>query len=129
MGLFRMSTWNGDHMCKGGCTPPIVHKPQPRQERAEPKAAIQRAPSPNPNPVNFSIRQVEQVGEYLIARVNYPDATTFEGNKILVFKGINAAWLTSQRAVDPHFHECWPLVARFQPTELGWELAVRLARA
>ena len=33
--------------------------------------------APNPNPLNFEIIRIEQVGEHVVAKIKYPDCTNF----------------------------------------------------
>jgi hypothetical protein len=84
---------------------------------------------PNPDPSNFNIAKIEQVGAYVLVKINYPDCTNFEGWKILLLRGSEHE-VRELRKIDPHFcDKCdgpW-LVARFEPTMEGWTLARRLA--
>ena len=88
---------------------------------------------PNPDPHNFVVQDAEQVGTWLVLKVKYPDCTNFEGVKILVFADTTALDLLKQgKFLDPHFFENQSKVrspvARFVPTQHGWEMAVRFAR-
>lgn len=60
---------------------------------------------------------------YTLVQVKYIGATNYEGRKILLYKG------NLPDELDPHFceHHKSP-VARFEPTELGWELALCLMK-
>ena len=61
--------------------------------------------------------------------INYPDCINYEGNKILVFEGINYIKLYSQGSIDPHFsnnENFHSPIARFEPTDKGWSMAVKL---
>lgn len=82
----------------------------------------------NPNPNKFKILKTEQVGKFLIAKIQYPDATNYEGVKVLVFEGVSDLLLRSSKKIDPHFCDGSHLspIARFEPTEKGWELAKRI---
>jgi hypothetical protein len=87
---------------------------------------------PNPDPTNFRILQAEQQGEFLLLKVHYPDCTNYEGNKVLLFKGVTLLDVVNQKVIDPHFNESgkgrhYP-VARFAPTEQGWEMALKLMK-
>ena len=81
--------------------------------------------SPNPNPRNFVIQKTEVHGPYVIVEVLYPNCTTFEGKKILVFRGVSRFEIHQARELDPHFcdHVHISPVARFVPTEQGWRYA------
>lgn len=86
--------------------------------------------APNPNPFNYTIKSSEQIGKFTIAIVNYPDCTTYEGNKILMFVNTNTDAIYKQRNLDPHFSSSTKFlspVARFEPTALGLTLARTLA--
>lgn len=85
-----------------------------------------------PDPRNFCVEATEQIGRFLIARVQYPDATNFEGRKILVFQGITAVDLLDQATLDPHFCDSpshLAPVARFVPTAQGFRMAKAFCRA
>ncbi len=82
---------------------------------------------PNPNPANFRILKIRAIGKYVIVKVNYPDCTNFEGNKILVFHGKSKKEVASLKSLDPHFCKSkkhLSPVARFRPTNRGWHEAV-----
>ena len=65
-----------------------------------------------------------------VVEINYPDCFNYKGNKILVYA--DSAVLDEglkSKCLDPHFlnNETSP-VARFEPTEIGWILALSLAK-
>lgn len=75
--------------------------------------------APNPNPKRFTIKYSKQVGEYCLLRLNYPDCTTFGGDKVLVIKGLKKDIL-SLKKIDPHFLENGlDIIARFPATDSG----------
>lgn len=85
---------------------------------------------PNPDPSNFRLQMHATYGEYLVMQINYPDCTNYEGDKILVFKGVTVSDLLEQGSIDPHFSNNparHSPVARFAPTKLGWLMAKALA--
>jgi hypothetical protein len=58
--------------------------------------------------------------------MQYPDCTNYEGNKILVFRGVTLIDLVNQRQIDPHFFKDAKVkspIARFEPTPQGWTMA------
>lgn len=80
-----------------------------------------------PNPHQYEILDHTTVNGHLILKLKYKTAKNYDGLKILVFdKGVTAVDLLQQRWIDPHFLESdkahYP-VARFEPTERGWEWA------
>ena len=83
---------------------------------------------PNPNPKNFKILKSEEHGNYLVIEVNYPDCTNYEGNKILVYNNVELTDLViKQGSIDPHFSEnpnFYSPIARFEPTDRGWQMAL-----
>lgn len=83
----------------------------------------------NPNPSKFKIKEMIQSGIYLIVEINYPNCTNYEGNKILVFKNIGIETLCDMREIDPHFTNSSNLIARFVPTNEGWDAAMKMVRA
>ena len=90
---------------------------------------VQKLPNPDPN--NYKVIQAEQIGTHLVLKINYPDCTNFEGNKILVFRDMTAIDLLNQKLIDPHFfnHTKYKSpIARFVPTNEGWSMAVSFAK-
>lgn len=85
---------------------------------------------PNPDPDNFVIKRTEQVGDHLVALVNYPDCTNYEGNKVLLFLHTTVKQLAKLKKLDPHFCDDNHLspFARFVPTPAGFDAAVRTAK-
>ena len=80
-----------------------------------------------PDPTDFKVNKQIIVNGYPILFVNYPGVKNYEGNKILMYsKHFNLGLLI--RRIDPHFFtEGDSSIARFEPTEFGWELAIKLA--
>ncbi len=89
--------------------------------------------APNPDPKNFQIISSVEINGFLIVEARYPDATTFEGHKIMVYRGVvNTATLLqwTNGTLDPHFSEGpFSPVVRFAPTRDGRLMAKALARA
>ncbi len=84
--------------------------------------------NPNPNPYRFKILEWMQTGPYLAVKINYPDCTNYEGNKILVYDGIDIDDLKKYDCIDPHFsgnEKFKSPIARFEPTEQGWIYALK----
>lgn len=79
---------------------------------------------PNPNPENFTIERIEHLGSFACAMVHYPDATNFEGRKIIVFKNATEQDIANAKVLDPHFSEDGNILARFRPDEEGWQDAL-----
>lgn len=79
-------------------------------------------PVAQPDPYNFQL--LEEVGgkHHVLARVKYPDATNFEGEKIVLIHGKTT--IKGMTCLDPHFLEQSGItvVARFRPNFAGWEL-------
>ncbi len=85
-------------------------------------ALVARMPDPN----NWKVIKAEEKGGYLILQMQYPDCTNYEGNKILVFRGVTLIDLVNQRQIDPHFFKDGKVkspIARFEPTPQGWQMA------
>jgi hypothetical protein len=60
-------------------------------------------------------------------KVNYPNCTTFGGDKLLLLRGI---WPMTMHKLDPHFFEGdHPVIARFKPDAAGEKLADICARS
>ena len=82
--------------------------------------------APNPDPSNWVIKRSATYKYVTVLLVKYRGCTNFEGNKILVFKGYVKP--QPKESLDPHFSntEDSP-IARFKPTEEGWNLANEFA--
>jgi len=85
----------------------------------------------NPDPRNYRIIKVDEINNFLIVKIKYPNCVNYEGEKILVFKDVNLITLINQHNIDPHFSNNskyhHPIV-RFVPTDEGWEMAKRFAQ-
>lgn len=81
-------------------------------------------PAPGqPVPHRFSIRLAEQRGPFCIALVHYPDATVYNGKKLLLYHAREKT-IREANALDPHFTETGlSPIARFEPTKRGWAMA------
>lgn len=82
-----------------------------------------------PNPLVFQIEKCWQYRDFLLVKVNYFKCPTFEGRKLLLFKGLSFAELKCLKELDPHFFENSQLVARFPANEFGIELAHTLMKS
>lgn len=88
--------------------------------------------NPNPNPRNFSVLELFQVGKHAVARVRYPDCTTYEGEKTLLLRNCTAAQVSEATFLDPHFcksHKHLTPFARFEPTPEGLAAAIMCAQS
>lgn len=85
----------------------------------------------NPNPEKYTILRCEDFGNACVVEVKYPDASNFEGKKVMVYKMPLSKVLTKNAGkLDPHFQNSSGVAspfARFEPTSEGWSAAVRLA--
>lgn len=80
--------------------------------------------STGPNPCNFKVKECHRVGDVWVSKINYPDAKNFEGDKILL-----TAWNPLDKTViDPHFATGSGILARFEPSKFGWNLAIKTAK-
>lgn len=57
----------------------------------------------DPNPALFSIKELKQIGEFVLAVVNYPNCTEYEGDKILIYDDVSMGTIARQEVLDPHF--------------------------
>lgn len=88
-----------------------------------------RNTTPNPNPYHFEIRKIQKVGNSMsVLWVHYPHCTTFDGNKVMILNMPHHE-VKNLVKLDPHFDEKGVLVARFRPTEGGWQAAIHTAEA
>lgn len=84
----------------------------------------------NPVPTNFKLIEVKKIGTVSVIYANYPDSPTYEGYKIMVFDGFNILKLVNDKVLDPHFfpkNDNGTLLARFEPTDRGWQWAMEFA--
>ncbi len=84
---------------------------------------------PNPNPRNYKLLRHKTIGKCLIIEVQYPDCSNYEGRKIMVFN-CKLRDLLKQKLIDPHFSDNENFIspiARFEPTEQGWNFALSFA--
>ena len=83
--------------------------------------------APNPNKFRFEPLSWTIKGQWVLAEVQYPDATTYEGRKLLLFKEEDWNRCLARNEMDPHFLPDQPTpIARFKPDALGRELAEML---
>jgi len=97
---------------------------------------------PNPNPLKYKILKEEVIYGpgfvptvlYTILLIEYPDCNNYEGKKILVYtiprKPLEAR--NKEVGLDPHFSENKSYhspIARFEPTDAGWENAILFCQA
>lgn len=59
--------------------------------------------SKNPDPKNFKVKLVIEMGNYVIAKIHYPNCSSFEGMKICVYKGCSGNDIKNAKELDPHF--------------------------
>jgi hypothetical protein len=70
----------------------------------------------------FNVLREAKIGEFLILWVYYPNCPN--GNKIMVFTGY---YPDTSKKILPHFGREDSPVARFEPTERGWQFALDFA--
>lgn len=95
------------------------------RELTELKEKINESNNKNPNPFNFKITDFIEYNGFLVVYINYPNCTNYEGDKILLYRGISIKDLLNQGSVDPHFSnnkDFYSPVARFEPSEEGMRL-------
>lgn len=81
--------------------------------------------SPDPNPWRFKIKRYHEYNRHVGVVINYPDATTYKGDKVLVFKG-SFSKLKGRSNIDPHFTgKALDAIARFPGDPQGWDMAIR----
>ncbi len=88
----------------------------------------EKARFPNPDPDNFTVKSATQVGDYVVAEVDYPDATNYEGSKVMVLDGVTVEELALTSHLDPHFDPNSLVKARVRPDADGRYHAELFAR-
>ena len=84
----------------------------------------------DPRADNFRIIAVEEFANYLVAIVNYPNCTPYNGNKVLIYEDVSIKDITAWKLVDPHFLENKNFtspIARFPYSAKGIKRAVEFA--
>ncbi len=81
-------------------------------------------PTVVPDIKKFTILNVLDIGDFTIVRIHYSTCHNFGGIKILVFEDLVEGEISKVTEIDPHFYPESKLVARFLPTEDGWDMAV-----
>lgn len=82
-----------------------------------------------PDPTNFRILKKETINGFPIFLVKYPGVENYEGRKILMYQRYFNTDIIAYR-MDPHFFTTGDSpIARFEPTDYGWELAETLAKS
>lgn len=84
-----------------------------------------------PNQYRFELVRVYKQDSCVAVLARYPDCENHNGRKIMVFddreKWEREVEQADQPTMDPHFlEEGLVPVARFEPTERGWKLALNL---
>lgn len=101
-------------------------------KRSDSSYSTPNAPTPlppNPNPNRYNVLRYVEEGNWLLIEVQYPDCTTYEGRKILLYYQTTYKRLKAQKSIDPHFSNNTTMIspfARFVPNEGGWNAAKRL---
>jgi len=123
-----MGVWKPGFSSRCGCGQSVVGYVSPVRETV--KVIVQQPTLPNPDPSRFLVLRTEECGRFLVALVEYPNCTNYEGKKIMVFQDTDEAVLRTAKRLDPHFCDGDHLspLARFEPTERGWRLAVAFAK-
>ena len=78
----------------------------------------------------YDIIRHKKHGSYIVAEIKYRNCTNYEGRKILLYKCNSVLDLMTQETLDPHFSKNKKYhspIARFEPTESGWNDANDLA--
>lgn len=79
----------------------------------------------NPDPTKFKIVDFHELDNgYMVAWINYPNCSNFEGNKIIVFRDMNKKKLLALSKLDPHFDKANNIVARFRPEQCWFQEAI-----
>jgi len=81
-----------------------------------------------PDPTRFTLVKQRIVNGYPILWVHYSDVENYEGNKILMYEK-NFDLRRLKNRIDPHFFELGDSpIARFVPTEEGYNMAITIAK-
>lgn len=72
---------------------------------------------------DLGLLKSKKVGTNWVSKINYPNCTNYEGNKILV----TSFYPGHKSSLDPHFCPNSGIIARFEPTDEGFENALNFA--
>lgn len=97
----------------------------------------QEEPPKTPDSKSFEIEDVyDSINNYVILKVKYPNCSmcSYEGNKVIVYKGVGLKDVLKWREIDPHFREektysikeAPSPIARFPASDDGWMNAIAL---
>lgn len=84
----------------------------------------------DPVPQDAVVIQEVEAGDYLVVLVRYKTCINYQGLKCIVYKGLKT--VKDLKSLDPHFRafgvrgEGPRPVARFEPTEEGFKMAVEM---
>lgn len=107
----------------------------------EPPAPKKVKEPKTPDAENYDVVDVEQVGNHLVLKVQYPNCNlcAYEGNKVMVFLNTTTKDALRWRKVDPHFRapttnksavtEAPSPSARFPASQEGWQDALAYAHS
>ena len=93
--------------------------------------------SDSPDPSDFDILEIVEVGPHLAARVQYPNCAkcAFEGIKVMVFLNVRLKDAVRWKVLDPHFRgeastprQAPSPAARFPASDEGWQDALNYAQ-
>ena len=92
----------------------------------EPCRECERARTNNPDPEKWSLVRHHESNGYLAMWVAYENIPSdrFEKHKVMVVKA-NIADFLKNKSLDPHFAKDGIIMARFRPTDEGWDDAVK----
>lgn len=76
-----------------------------------------------PDPTDWVILRKARYNDLMIVEIQYPDCKNYEGKKILVMPRDKYVKAKRTGVLDPHFTEDKYILARFEPTERGWNWA------
>lgn len=114
------------------------------QQAAQANAArIRELDSRTPDPDEFTVEDVEQVGRNLVLKVRYPGCAgcDYDRCKVMVYVGVELKTVLRWRRIDPHFkapagpartpdqlRSAPSPVARFPASSEGWADAIEYAK-
>ena len=88
------------------------------------EAGVFKDTDPNPKLFRMVIHKCKQIGENSLLFINYPNCTTFDGNKIILIK-TSCFMQMEHGTIDPHFFNDRPSpFARFKADDEGYKMAV-----
>ena len=95
-----------------------------------PASVVAGTPSQLPDPKRFTlIKVLEAAPGMVVVEARYEGCTNYGGRKLMLYEGMTETRILRMMSLDPHFSEDGKgPIARFEPTDRGFRMALAMAR-